>query len=251
MSFLASKTPAADFGDRRRAYWGGFVESAATPAIVLGASFLGFGALCRQAGWSLPMALTSTLTGWALPGQIVLIELYGVGASALAILFAVWLSGLRLWPMTMSLMPYLRHEGTPRWRYFFWAHFIAITGWAIGMQRCPQLPGDQRLPFFAGFVTALMIFALSATAVGFYLIDVVPRAVALGLLFLSPLYFFLVFATDVAQRARGLALGLGAVAGPLFHLWSPDWGLLWTGLVAGSLAVAIEVIWSRRRARAE
>jgi predicted branched-subunit amino acid permease len=234
------KAPPAAFADRRTAFLGGMRESASTPALVLGASFLGFGSLCRQSDWTLPMSLASTITGWALPGQLTLIELYGVGASAAAILLAVWLSGMRLLPMTLSLMPFLRHPGTPRWRYYLAAHFIAITGWATGMQRCPVLPPEQRLPFFFGFAIVLWVFSMFATVAGFFMIDWLPPTVALGLLFLNPVYFMLVFSVDLAQRARTLPLVLGAISGPLFHLLSPDWSLLLTGLFAGTAGFLLE-----------
>lgn len=228
------------FASRRAAFRGGMRESAAMPALVLGASFLGFGSLCRDAGWSLLLGLASTTLTWALPGQIILIELYAGGASAAAILFAVWLTGMRLLPMTLTLMPYLHHPGTPRLRYYLAAHFIAITSWAIGMQRCPTLPSDQRLPYFFGFAITLWSFATVATVVGFYLIALLPTAFGLALLFINPLYFMLVFMNDLGRRERAIALGCGAVAGPLFHLATPDWGLLYAGLVGGTVAFLIE-----------
>ena len=61
----------------------------------------------------------------------------------------------------------------------------------------------------------------------------------LGLVFLNPLYFMLLFTADLMRKERGLALVLGAVLGPLFHLVSPDWGLLATGLIGGTLAFTI------------
>lgn len=231
---------APGFADRRGAFLGGVRESAAMPAIALAASFLGFGSLCHETGWSLGASLASTTTGWALPGQLILVELYGIGASAAAILLAVWLSGMRLLPMTLSLMPFLRHPGTPRWRYYLAAHFIAITSWAFAMQRCPQLPGEQRLPYFFGFSLTLWAASMVATTAGFFMIDLLPPVVGLALLFINPIYFVLIFANDLGRRDRGLALGLGAVAGPLFHVVSPDWGLLYAGLVAGTAAFLAE-----------
>ncbi|MNC98204.1 hypothetical protein D3C83_160960 [compost metagenome] len=50
----------------------------------------------------------------------------------------------------------------------------------------------------------------------------------------------LIFAADARARARALALGLGAVLGPPMHLVSPGWGLLATGLVAGTVAYWID-----------
>src|SRR3546814_12543899 len=76
---------------------------------------------------------------------------------------------------------------------------------------------------------------LVTTAVGFYLAGLLPGFVTLGLVFLNPIYFMLVFVADARHRARVLALAFGAVAGPPLHLVSPDWGLLTTGVLAGSL----------------
>jgi predicted branched-subunit amino acid permease len=224
----------------RAAALGGMRASLGMPAVILGASYLGFGSLCREAGFSLWLGFASTATGWALPGQIALVELYAVGASLLAIGFAVALTNARLLPMTVALMPLLRHPGTPRWRYYFFAHFIAITGWTIAMQRCPDLPTDQRLPYFAGFAMTLWSVTLTATGFGFVLASLVPDYITLGLVFLNPIYFMLVFAADFRHRIRALALGLGAVTGPFLHLVDPDWGLLATGLLAGSAAFLVD-----------
>ena len=59
------------------------------------------------------------------------------------------------------------------------------------------------------------------------------RDVTLTLVFLNPVFFTLVFA-DARGRAAIMAVLAGVVAGPLFHLLSPDWGLLLTGAVAGT-----------------
>ena len=55
----------------------------------------------------------------------------------------------------------------------------------------------------------------------------------LSLVFLNPVFFTLVF-VDVREIGLILAVLLGALAGPLFHLVSADWGLILTGAVAGT-----------------
>jgi predicted branched-subunit amino acid permease len=81
---------------------------------------------------------------------------------------------------------------------------------------------------------------LGTTAIGYLLPGLLPASVTLGLVFLNPIYFMLIFAADARARARALALGFGAICGPLLHLVSPEWGLLATGLIAGTLAFAID-----------
>ncbi len=232
-----------DFGSAAAARRAGMRAACGMPAIVLGASYIGFGALADQAGWSPIAGMISTTLGWALPGQIALVEIYAAGGSLLAAIVAVALANARLLPMVTTLLPILRQGAAERgplsWRYFLAAHFIAITGWAIAMQRCPAMPPAQRLPFFAGFTLVLWLATILATALGFLASAGLPAAATLGLVFINPLYFMLIFVADLAHRHRAPALIIGAILGPLFHLLSPDWGLLATGLIGGSLAFLI------------
>jgi predicted branched-subunit amino acid permease len=214
-------------------------DAVGAPALIIAASFLGFGSLCRESGFSIWLGLASTATSWALPGQIVLVEFYAIGASLAATLLAVGLTNARLLPMTVVLTPMLRAPGTPRWQYFLISHLIAVTGWTRAMQHFPSLPPGERLPYYTGFSLVLWSSTLVATAAGYVLATHVPAYVTLGLVFLNPIYFMLVFIADLRQRERAFALGLGAVAGPLLHLVDPDWGLLATGLVAGTAAFLI------------
>lgn len=222
--------------NRRAAFVAGAREALGLPALVLGASYLGFGSLVRESGLALWLGLVSTASGWALPGQIVVIELYGVGASVFAVALAVGLTNARLLPMAVTLMPILRRPGDTPWRYYLAGHLVAVTGWAAAMLRCPSMPRDVRLPWFVGFAFSLWLVSLAGTAGGYLLAGAMPDPVALGLVFLNPVYFMLIFATDLRRPSRIWALSAGAVLGPVLHVAVPDWGLLVTGFAAGTLA---------------
>ncbi len=228
-----------DYGSPRRAFTAGAWRSFGVPSIVLGSSFLGFGALVQQVGLSVWHALFSTATGWALPGQIALVELYAVGASVLLIALAVGLTNARLLPMTVTLIPLLRAPGVPRWQYYLISHFIAVTGWVAAMRDCPAMVVEQRLPYFAGFAGVLWSISMLATWAGFALAGSVPAYVTLGLVFINPIYFMLVICADVRARTRVLAAILGAIGGPALYLLVPDWSLLLAGVIAGTLGYFI------------
>lgn len=72
--------------------WRGTRDAFGTPGIVMGASFIGFGSLVRESGLALSYGLASTATGWALPGQLALVELTAAGGSLIAITLAVALT---------------------------------------------------------------------------------------------------------------------------------------------------------------
>jgi predicted branched-subunit amino acid permease len=233
----------SSFASNRHAWFGGAREACGAAGIVLAASYVGFGSLIRQNGLGLDIGLLSTLSAWALPGQVALVELYGIGASLLVQFIAVSLTNLRLMPMTLSLMPVLRVPGRPAWKLYAAAHLIAVTGWAVAMLRCPDMPREQRLSFFLGFASTLWAASLAGTAVGFFAAGAVPAPVSLGLVFVNPLYFLLLLMLDLRPRGRRLSIVFGAIAGPLLHLVTPTWGLLLTGILAGTLAYAIDRVW--------
>ena len=243
---MTESTDIKGFGSPRAAFKGGLKRACGVPALVLASSFLGFGALVHQVGLSVWHGLFSTATAWALPGQVALLELYSVGASLAVIAGAVALVNARLLPMTITLMPLLRGPGWPRWAYYLAANWIAVTAWAAGQRDCPTMPAEERLPYFFGMSTLLWSATLVTTAVGFYLADAVPFSVTLGLVFVNPIYFMLVFAADVRARPRLFALLIGALLGPPLFLLDPEWSLPATGILAGSLALLLDRLMVRR-----
>jgi predicted branched-subunit amino acid permease len=230
-----------DWGSKGGARIAGMRAAFGAPALVLGLSYVGFGAFVHQSGLNLAQGMASTVTGWALPGQIALIEIFAAGGSIFAAAIAVGLANARLMPMVVTLLPILRQgeAGKPRPFHYLVAHLVALTGWAVAMQRGPDMPPGQRMPFFLGFTSVIFLATVLATVIGFFLVGVLPLPVTLGLVFLNPLYFMLLFAADMLRRDRRWALLLGAVLGPVLHLLSPDWGLLATGIIGGSIAFAI------------
>ncbi|MEO1193622.1 MAG: AzlC family ABC transporter permease [Pseudomonadota bacterium] len=236
---LPPSYPDLAFPDERAAFHGGLRYAFGAPAIAIGASFLGFGALVRESGLSLWHGLISTATTWALPGQVAMVELYAVGAGLVAIALAVGASATRLLPMVLTLLPLMRQPGRPRWHYYAASHLIALTGWAVTMRLGPGLPPPQRLPFFLGFTLILWLTTLAGTAIGYLLPDVLPTAVTLALVFLTPLYFTLLFMEDLRGKRKPVALACGALLGPPLFLLSPDWSLILTGLLGGSLAYVL------------
>jgi predicted branched-subunit amino acid permease len=230
------------YASPRDAALAGLRDSVGVPMLVLGASYIGFGSLVHGAGLDVWFGVFSTFTGWALPGQIVVVELYSLGGSLLLVAAAVGMTNARLLPMTVALMPYLRARGTPAVWYYLASHYVAVTAWAAGMRVCPNLPPEQRLPYFAAFGTALWTMCLVTTTLGFYLTGLLPGYVTLGLVFLNPIYFMLVFVADARHRGRIFSLVVGALMGPPMHLVSPDWGLLATGVLAGSIAFGADLV---------
>lgn len=204
--------------------------------LVLFASMVGFGGLCRDISFPLGAAMLSSVLIWALPAQVLVVGGYAAGNAAPVIALAVALSSIRLFPMTASLMPYLRGRNAGIGAQLLAAHFVAVTAWIEGMRRLPSMAPETRLPFFYGIGALLLISATTATLIGFLLAGTLPRALAIGLLFLTPLSFLIQLTHNSRDLVDRLALGLGLVIAPFMAEIGGRLDLLWTGLVGGGAA---------------
>ncbi|MBF0247617.1 MAG: AzlC family ABC transporter permease [Alphaproteobacteria bacterium] len=229
----------------RAAFWLGAREAARVPMAVMAASFLGFGTLIRDLDWSVWLGVYSTISTWALPGQIAMAEMAARGAPLASMVLAVAFINARLMPMVASLLPQVRRPGMSLVVQYAAAMIIAATTWAGVMRRLPDLRTEVRFAYLTGYGGALYAMSPFATAAGYFLADHVAREVAMGLVFLNPLYFMLLFLAGPGNTGRWLALGFGAALGPMLYTILPDWSLVLTGLLGGTAAWLI----GRRRAR--
>jgi predicted branched-subunit amino acid permease len=215
--------------------------------IVLFASFIGFGGLIRDVGFPLGAAILSVALVWALPAQVLLVGGYAAGTAAPVLALAVGLSSVRLFPMVASILPYLRGARRGIGMQFVAAHFVAVTAWIEGMRRLPKLPADERLPFFYGLAGLLVLSSMISTAIGYHLAGTLPRALAIGLLFLTPLSFLIQLSHNARDLVDRLALVFGLLLAPLMAEIGGRLDLLWTGLIGGAGAWAANRLIKGRR----
>jgi len=123
-----------------------------------------------------------------------------------------------------------------------------MTSWAVCMRRCPELPRAERLPYLAGFSLTCIVVGMIAGAVGYLVAGAIPPAVQFALLFLAPVYFFVMLVGEARSRLAAIALACGGPAGPLFHLVTPQWSVLLAGVAGGTVAYGIHTMLERRNA---
>lgn len=216
------------------------------PAITLFASMTGFGSLVHESGLPFTMAMAATAGIWGLPGQLMLVEMHVAGASALFVILGVSLANARFLPMVVSFMPLMRSRTARTGSMFVLAQMLSINSWAAGLRRFPEITPKLRQRYYIVFASICMASGLLGTTVGFIGVGLMPRSIALGLIFMNPL-FFAVLLAGVHSRAASIALLVGAPLGIFFHLVAPDLDLLLTGAFGGTFAFWI----SRRRSKSE
>ncbi len=233
------------FANRREAFWHGIRDAMGAPVLVLFAGMVGFGAMGRTHGFDAWMTGLTSLLMFALPGQVVMLEMFISGSSLLAIGFAVTLTSTRFVTMVVTLFPQLhRRDRNPL--LYLWVHMLAMTAWAVSMREFPRMRPQHRLNYFIGLALPCWLISPLGTVLGYFVAGWVPAAVTLGLVFINPLFFLLTF-TDVKPWGNRLAIGLGCLLGPLFFMLDADSSLLLTGLVGGTSAYLIDRRWLRPR----
>jgi len=225
--------------EHRKAFLRGVGDAFSMPFFMVLASMMGFGSLARDSGLSFGVSVVSSATVWGLPGQVAFAELFAVGAPVLAIMLASSMANLRFLPMSLSMLPLFRGgKRAWRWRYLL-VFMMSINTWALTLQNGPSMAQELRFPYYMGLCITCMIGGLMGTALGYHLSASLPFYVTVSLIYLNPVYFIFLFST-VRHRNCILALMFGALLGPLFHLISPEWGLPFCGVIAGSAGYWID-----------
>jgi len=206
---------------------------------VLFAGFLGFGALAAAQDIPFGIAVASTVVIWALPGQIVFVEMHALAAPLAATVLAVMLSSSRFLPMTVMLIPELRDPRHRPWKYYLAAQLLSLSGWTMAVARFPEIARAQRLAWWYGFTLVLVGVSAASTAAGYLGADRLPPLARLALVFMVPMYYLLILTGAVRERIAALGLACGALAGPLAYLATPQWSVPLAGLTGGTLAYLV------------
>ena len=212
---------------------------ARSPAIPLAACFIALGALLKDAGFNLQQSAASSFFTYALPGQLVMAESLLIGASLLNIFIAVWLVNFRLYPMTVSLFPLLKHKSQPKWKYYLSCHFLAVSSWLIAKDTYKKINKKYRIDFWIGICFGTWTTAIFSTLVGYSLADYLNKDLMIGLAIVNPVYFFCMMIGAMKNIKISIAVIMGTVMGPAIYLVSTEWAILFAGLISGTLAYLI------------
>jgi predicted branched-subunit amino acid permease len=193
---------------------------------VLVGNYVGMGALAHEVGFSFWWMALSTVLIWAAPAQVILLSTLNT-ASLWEVGLAVTLSSVRFLPMVAALLPAMRRPGVRQRDLLLPMHLTAISVWVEGMRLLPLMPIERRIAFYNG----LGIGLISAARL--------PPLLAAALLFFTPMAILMSSARNARTLIDGLAFGLGLVVAPVVAAQKIGLELMWTGLIAGSIAYAV------------
>lgn len=217
-------------------------------AFVIVFTYIGFGAMAHDYGFSVGWAMLSTTLQWAGPAQVILVTGLGPGTVLIETAVAVALSSVRLLPIVVALMPMVKREDARPWQLVIPAHFMAVSVWVEAMRHAPALPRAHRISFCNGVGLTLLAIGTAATGLGYYLQAVLPALFGAAAMFITPISFLTSTARNARQLLEKAALALGLVIGPLLALSQVAFDLLWTGIAGGTIAYLLHRHQRRRRA---
>src|SRR5262245_44557722 len=167
------------------------MQTAATSvfAFVITVTYIGFGALCHDYGFSVGWAMLSTALLWAGPAQVVLVTGLGPGTALIETAVAVALSSVRFLPIVVALIPLVKREGARAWQLVLPVHFMAVSVWVEAVRIAPSLPREHRIPFCNGIGFGLLALGTVFTAVGYYMQALLPAIFGAAAMFITPISF--------------------------------------------------------------
>lgn len=204
--------------------------------VVMFSSFTGFGALLNSLQLDLSHGIATNVLIFALPGQVVLVDLWRQGASVFFIALAVSLTAVRLLPMVILVLSRARVPTLPLWPQFVVAQFTAITTWVIAQDNINSLKPEARLPWLLGLCAAQVALICFATVFGYLIAQAMPPLIAAPLVFLTPCYFLIALCQGAHWRFDHLSILFGAGLGAVALYLAPGFDLLIAGVVGGTLA---------------
>jgi predicted branched-subunit amino acid permease len=206
---------------------------------VIGGTYVGLGALAHDFGLSIWWMTISTAVIWAGPAQLVLMSAFAGGAALIEIAIGVSLTGLRLLPIVVALLPLLRPGAKSGRDFILPTHFTSISMWVESFRLLPSIAPAFRIPFCNGLSSGFMSIAMVCGAIGFHLAAGLPPLLAAGLSFLTPMSFLVSSARNCKQLLDYCAFGFGVVLGPLLAWYQVGLDLMWSGIIGGVAAYGI------------
>jgi hypothetical protein len=231
--------PPATFPSAGAAFFGGVKSALASVFFpVIAGTYVGIGALAHDFSFPSWWLALSTVLVWAAPAQVILISALGTGSALIETAVAVSLSGIRLLPMVVALLPLVRRKDTRLHQLLLPVHFTAVSMWVESLRLLPAIPPERRIAFCNGLSSVYMGTATASGFVGFYLAAGLPPLLAGALLFLTPMSFLISTARNARMLVDRVALLLGLALGPLFASFDIGLDLMWTGVAGGTVAYA-------------
>ena len=234
--------------DKKQVTWRAIGDVMGAPILIIATQKAGFATLALEVGFDGWMILLCTVGIWGRPGQVVMAEYQAAGAGLFAIVLASSMANARFLPMCVSFLPLVRDGVKSTGFMILMGQMLSLNSWASCQRQFPTIAPEHRRHYFLVFASILISFAVIGALAGIWAAGDMPVWAYTALLMVNPIFFALVF-LGMKGRMVVTALVIGAVLGPVLHMITPEWGLLFAGVGGGTLAFVLLRRWERNKAQ--
>ena len=236
---MSEKKSGTEHGsNRKEAFREGVRHGLAVPSIVVFATMLGYGSLAHANGFSAFEAVLSTALVWAMPGQVAMADLKASGADLFVTLLAVSMASIRFFPMATIMIGTFRSVAPHPLKRILLAQLMSASTWPMAMMAAQRMSKSSALAYYWPVGGLCITMGCIGTLAGYWLSADMPAIVRLTLVFLNVVFLSLLFALN-RDRLVILAVCAGAVLGPPLHSIEPNYGVILTGLIGGTIAYLV------------
>jgi predicted branched-subunit amino acid permease len=221
------------------------------PGIGMSAAMFGYGVYAGEAGLDIYICLASLLVLWSMPGMVIFVSLYTIGAPIILLFTTVLLANVRQFFLVLSGMTLINiHSHKISFiSKLLWAHLISPTGWTELSKARNELEEKELLHFFKGLTLALVTITSLTTIIGYKLYYLLPSDIVSIPVFIMPLYLTILMLRAVEIYYRVAVISGGVICPILFPYFS-DWSLIIAGLCGGTLGLAVNHFLNKSKANA-
>jgi predicted branched-subunit amino acid permease len=102
-----------------------------------------------------------------------------------------------------------------------------------------KIPKEHRIDYWIGIGSAAMCASIFGTFIGFSFSEYLNKDMMMGLAILNPVYFLCMLVGASTTIPITLSVLIGTILGPIIYLFSPEWSILLTGVIGGSISYLI------------
>ena len=97
-----------------------------------------------------------------------------------------------------------------------------------------KIEKENRIDFWLGIGVATWSIAIISTLIGYSISEHLNKEMMIGLAIVNPVYFTCIMIGAMKTFQITSSIILGAILGPAFYFISPEWCILYGGLIAGT-----------------
>ena len=217
----------------------GALDALSLPGLTLCCANVGIGVLAHSLNVPAFYSVMTTVLGFSLSGQAVIITGAVAGTALLPLIISATAANIRLLPLSASVCAASRTQSSLK--NIILAGVTAATAWSIIVPKLRTVPPDCNINDYAlGVASTLWLGSILSTGLGWLCYGYIPLIAGYSLAFLTAIYFCCMM---IGESVRSSANATAAIMGTIFTIPLSQlmgaWGLVVVGILGAASALFV------------